>query len=332
MKFPDQNRRPAEQGAALLTVLLLVAIMSVIAAAALERLTIATRLATNSSALDQARAYAFAAETISMARIDDLINRDRDRTSLDGDWQGRTNRLPLPGGIATARVVDGGNCFNLNSLVAGQDAENLKVRPLGVGQFTALMEVLGTTPRDAATVAASTADWIDSDSQALSGGAEDDLYARLDQPYRTPNRMIIDASELRAVAGVTPQIYAMLRPWVCALPTTDLSPINVNTLLPGQAPLFAMLLPRQLTIGAARQMLAQRPPGGYGSLDAFWRLPALAKITPYAEVTAQTKLTSRFFRLDILVELGDAELTEQALIDAGEQPARLVMRQWGEAG
>jgi type II secretory pathway component PulK len=43
-------------------------------------------------------------------------------------------------------------------------------------------------------------------------------------------------------------------------------------------------------------------------------------------------LTTRFFRIDIVVELGDAEVTEQALVDADEKPARLILRQWGEAG
>lgn len=324
--------RPSERGAALLTVLLLVAIISVIAATALERLTLATRLAANSSALDQARAYALAAETISIARIGDLVDRDKGKTTLAGDWNGRSNRLPIPGGIATARVTDGGNCFNLNSVVAGEDPENMRLRPLGVSQFTALMELLGIAPREAAAVAASLADWIDSDGEPIPGGAEDDVYGRSVAPYRAANRPMVDASELRAVAGVTPQIYATLRPWVCALPVTDLSPINVNTLAPEQAPLFAMLIPGQLTIERARQMLAQRPPEGYGSLVKFWALPAMEALTPNAEVTAQTKLTSRFFRVEILVELGDAEVTGQALIDAGATPARLVLRQWGEAG
>ena len=322
----------SERGAALLTVLLLVAVMSVIAATAIERLTLATRLAANSGALDQARAYALAAETISIARIEDLVGRDQAKTTLAGGWNGRTQRLPIPGGLVTARLQDGGNCFNLNSLVAGQDSERLTARPLGASQFRSLMELLGIAPREAAVVAASLADWIDSDGQTAPGGAEDDFYAKLTPSYRTPNRMLLDASELRAVYGVTPQIYATLRPWVCALPTTDLSPINVNTLAPEQAPLFAMLIPGQLSIDRARQMLAQRPADGYGSLVAFWALPAMAALTPNAEVTAQTKLTSRFFRLDILVELGDAEVTEQALIDAEETPARLVLRQWGEAG
>lgn len=321
-----------ERGAALLTVLLLVAIMSIVAAAALERLTLATRLAANSGALDQARAYALAAETISIARIGDLKDRDKAKTTLLGDWHGRTTRLPIPGGIATARVTDGGNCFNLNSVVAGDDPEKLKVRPIAVRQFTALMEVLGIAPRDAATVAAALADWIDSDTIPQPGGAEDEYYTQYARPYRAANRLMMDASELRAVAGVSPQIYATIRPWICALPVTDLSPINVNTLAPEQAPLFAMLIPGQLTIERARQMLAQRPAEGYGSLNTFWNVTTRAGITPNAEVAAQAKLTTRFFRIDIMVELGGAEVTEQALVDADEQPARLILRQWGEAG
>jgi general secretion pathway protein K len=320
-----------ERGAALLTVLLLVAVMSVVAAAALERLTLATRLAANSGALDQARAFALAAETISIARIGDLKDRDKAKTTLHGDWHGRTTRLPIPGGIATARVTDGGNCFNLNSVVAGDDPEKLRVRPFAVSQFTALMEVLGIAPRDAATVAAALADWVDSDSLPQPGGAEDEYYTQYARPYRAANRLMMDASELRAVAGVSPQIYATVRPWICALPVTDLSPINVNTLAPEQAPLVAMLIPGQLTIERARQMLAQRPAGGYGSTVTFWNLLTREGISPGPAAT-QIKLTTRFFRIDIMVELGDAEVTEQALVDTEELPARLIRRQWGETG
>ena len=320
-----------ERGAALLTVLLLVAVMSVVAAAGLERLTLATRLAANSGALDQARAFALAAETISIARIGDLKDRDKAKTTLHGDWHGRTTRLPIPGGIATSRVTDGGNCFNLNSVVAGDDPEKLRVRPVAVSQFTALMEVLGIAPRDAATVAAALADWIDSDSLPQPGGAEDEYYTQYARPYRAANRLMMDASELRAVAGVSPQLYATVRPWICALPVTDLSPINVNTLAPEQAPLVAMLIPGQLTIERARQMLAQRPAGGYGSTVAFWNLATREDLSPGLAGT-QIKLTTRFFRIDIMVELGDAEVTEQALVDTEELPARLIRRQWGETG
>src|SRR3546814_11306196 len=75
--------------------------------------------------------------------------------------------------------------------------------------------------------------------------------------------------------GVTPSIYATLRPWICALPTSDLSPINVNTLRPDQAPLIAMLAPEQLSIGDARRAIAARPLRGYDSVEAFWKSGAL---------------------------------------------------------
>ena len=53
-----------ERGAALLTVLLLVAIVAVLAGTALERLRLTTRLASNALAGEQARGYARAAEAL----------------------------------------------------------------------------------------------------------------------------------------------------------------------------------------------------------------------------------------------------------------------------
>src|SRR3546814_4672827 len=121
------------------------------------------------------------------------------------------------------------------------------------------MQTLGIDARQAQVVAASLTDWIDTDPVPQPGGAEDETYGRAATPYRAPNRFMVDASELRAVNGVTPGIYDLLRPWVCALPVDDLSPININTMLPGQAPLLAMLLPGQLRVEQARQMLIRRP-------------------------------------------------------------------------
>ena len=53
-----------QRGAALLTVLLLVAVIAVIAGTALERLRLTTRLSGNAAAGEQARAYAEAAEAL----------------------------------------------------------------------------------------------------------------------------------------------------------------------------------------------------------------------------------------------------------------------------
>ncbi len=320
MAEPSRN----ERGAALLTVLLLVAVMAVVAATALERLALATRMTGNGGQIDQARAYADAGAEMARLRIGDLIGLTPGKTTLRGGWLGTPQALPVPGGIATARVTDAGNCFNLNSVVAGESEANLKVRPVGVTQFQGLMQALGVDGRQAQGVASALADWVDTDSVPQPGGAEDEVYAQREAPYRTANRFMIDPSELRAVAGVTPGLYERLRPWVCALPVADLSPINVNTLLPGQAVLFAMLLPGQLSIDQARQLLAQRPADGYGSTPEFWASLSRTGLSPSAEVGSQVKLTTRWFNVDIAVDVGGMEVNERALIDAQQTPAQIV--------
>ncbi len=320
--------KPSERGAALLTVLMLVSVMAVLSASALERLRISTRLAANAGAIDQARAYAIAAEEIALARITTLVDADPARTPVTG-WQDQETSLPLPGGAAVAVVRDGGNCFNLNSVVTGQVGQPLLARPTGIAQFVALMQGVGVGQQEAQKVATSLADWIDSDQAEQPGGAEDAAYAGAETPYRTADTLVADPSELRAVAGVTPELYERIRAWVCALPATDLSPLNVNTLSPEQAPLLAMLLPSKLSPDAARAVIQRRPLGGWESGYAFGRMLVDQGIV-LVEGEAQIGVRTRWFGLRLQVQLGDTEVSETALIDAGVLPARLVRRSWGD--
>lgn len=322
--------KPGERGAALLTVLLLVAVMAALATSALERLRLSTRLAVNAGAIEQGRLYAVAAEQLATVRVGDLVEAER---APDPSWNGRTSRLPLPAGLATARLRDGGNCFNLNSVVTGQaglPGAPLSVRPAGLVQFTHLMQALGVGENEARRVAAALVDWIDTDTVAMLDGAEDAAYSRRTPAYRTGNTFLADPSELRAVAGVTPEIYAKLQPWICALPTSDLSPINLNTIQPEQAPLIAMLFPEPVAPDRARALIAARPAGGWESGAAFWNAASRAGLVGGGEAQQQVQLRTRWFALDITVELGVARIEEVALIDARLLPARVVRRSWGE--
>jgi general secretion pathway protein K len=317
-----------EQGAALLSVLLIVAVVAVLAAASLQKLRLATRLAANAVAIDQARAYAMAAETVALYRIGDLVQRDAARTTLDGDWAGKDVNFPIDGGIATARLSDGGNCFNLNTLVQepGGGGTGYVVDPDAVARFERLMLAIGVSAGDARTVSIAAADWIDSDSEPLPGGAEDAAYAVASTPYRTANTLMADPSELRAVAGVSATLYSAVRPLLCALPVSEVSPINVNTLLPDQAPLLAMLVPG-LDPASAKAVIAARPAGGYQDLATFWKQPALKNAPDSALRNAAVK--TRWFGLRLMIELGDAEFEENALIDGALRPAKLARRSLG---
>ncbi|MBX9858394.1 MAG: type II secretion system minor pseudopilin GspK [Sphingomonas sp.] len=319
-----------ERGAALLTVLLLVAVIAVLAGHALERMRLATRLGANAIAIDQARAFAMAAETAAMVRINTVLARDAARVTLQGDWAGKPYPLPIPGGIATATVTDGGNCFNLNGLVQQRDVETLVVRAASIDQFAQLMRVIGIPDQQARSIAAASADWIDTDNVSQPDGAEDADYSSVSPRYLPANTLMTDPSELRAVSGVTPAIYAKLRPWICTLPVAKPTRININTLLPEQAPLLAMLLPDTLDISRARAVLLERPVQGFTSTVAFWQGAALKGVTAGPEVQLQTAVTTQWFGLKIDVALGGTQLTQTALIDATEPPVRLVSRAWSD--
>ena len=318
--------RPSERGAALLTVLLLVAVIAVLAGAMLEKLRLSTRLAANAEAGEQARAWAAAAETMATMRIDSLLSQARDRVTLAGGWNGRPMPLPLPGGgLAVARVSEGSNCFNLNGLVAEGTPGVYASVPEQRAQLARLLRLAGVAPQAAEQAAAGAADWIDSDGDQQSGGAEDGSYTGQVVGYRTAGTLMSDVSELRAIAGMTPEVYAAARPWLCALPVAAPARVNVNTLAPEQAPLLAMLAPDTLSVDAARQLIARRPEQGWSDAAAIWTGTA-----PPPAAAAQTAVTSTWFRLAVDVRVPGAELEERALIDATRLPVRLVARQWGE--
>jgi general secretion pathway protein K len=311
-------------------VLVLVVIMSGIAAAAFEKLRISTALARNGAALDQSRAYAVGVETLLALRIDDLVAESPESTTLAGGWNGDTRRIDLPGeGQAEGTITDGGNCFNVNSVVEGERPDALRARPLGISEFASLMRVVGVPAAPAQGIAESAADWADADSVPSPNGAEDGGYASGATAYRPANTFFAEVSELRAVAGMSPEIYRRVRPFLCALPVADLSPINVNTLLPDQAPLVAMLAPEAIPVGAVREVLARRPQAGWTNISQFWQDPVLKRATMPLDAQLQPKLKTQWFGLRLAVRLRGAELVETALIDARHSPSRVAVRRWG---
>ncbi|WP_242096863.1 type II secretion system minor pseudopilin GspK [Sphingomonas sp. CROZ-RG-20F-R02-07] len=325
---PVPADRESERGAALLTVLLIVAVVAVMAGAALEKLRLTTRLAGNAAVTGQARGWAYAAETMALSRVSSLLARSPDRVTLAGGWSDQPYPLPLPGGgLATARVTDGGNCFNLNGLVSQAAVGTYVMNETTRTEFARLMRLLQVPAGAAEQIAASTADWIDTDQQPQPNGAEDPTYLARAVPYRTAGTLMGDPSELRAVAGMTPEIYATLRPWVCTLPMPRPSRINLNTLSPERAPLIAMLAPDTLSVGAVQAQLVKRPPQGFADSGGFWQ--GLAQSGGAAKQD-QTGVTTTWFDLRVDVSLGGAMLVEHATIDATRLPARLVSRQWGD--
>ena len=315
------------EGTALLTVLLLVAVMAVVAVAVLDDVRFSVRRTANAEAGAQAQWYADGAETLARRRIERLAAADVDRTPRAADWKGRAITLPIDGGTVTATVRDGQACFNLNSVVAWT-GDRLAVRPVGETQLMALGRAVGVDAQRMETITDSLIDWIDTDTTARTRGAEDSAYAGLAEPYRTGGVPLVEVSELRTVRGVDRDAYDRLRPHLCALPT-DRSPINVNTLTTEDAPLLVMLTGGLLGLADARAVIAARPAGGWPDPAAFWRQSALNSLPIAPAAREQVTVRTDYFAVRIDVDHGGTRAVRTALIEVrpgGE--ARTVIGRW----
>ena len=316
------------EGMALLTVLLLVAVMSVVAVAVLDDVRFSVRRATNAETQAQAQWYASGAEALARRQVAGLITAGPSRTPLEPEWNGRRLSFPIEAGSISAVVTDGQACFNLNSLVEGF-GEDLLARPLGTAQFLALGRAVGAPDSRMRAVADALTDWLDADGNARPLGAEDGAYAGLATPYRTGGVMLAEVSELRAVKGVDADLYRRLRPFVCALPTSQLSPLNVNTLTPEQAPLLMMLSDNALGPDSARAVIARRPRAGWADAAAFWAEPAMAGVTVPQDVRDQVTVLTRYFNLRVEVDYGGSRAVRTALLHAQPGGAvRTVIQRW----
>jgi general secretion pathway protein K len=199
------------EGMALLVVLLLVAVMSVLAMGVLDDIRFGMRRAHNSETMAQARWFALGSEDLAKVRLR-AINKG-EITNISGDWANQDMTFPIDDGVMRATLRDGGNCFNLNSVVEGK-GDFLQLRNEGVAQFMSLLTALKVSEPHARELSFALVDWMDTDRAELGSGGEDSTYSRLDPPYRTSQTLLAEPSELKVIRGFTPEIYKTLRPFV----------------------------------------------------------------------------------------------------------------------
>ncbi|MCJ8191266.1 type II secretion system minor pseudopilin GspK [Sphingomicrobium aestuariivivum] len=315
------TRWRGDKGTALLSVLLIVAVMAAIAATALDRLSLSTRLAGNAQVATQGRHWLAMAEELAAAR---LVEAGQLSGADQAALLGVERSITLPDGqVVRARIEDGTNCFNVNALVRKRNLGTLQATARRVFLFRDFLVLLGLPEARAQQLADAAGDAIDSDMLARPLGRE-----ALANGDPVPNRALASADELAGIEGMDAATWDMLRPWLCALPSHDPVTINVETLSPERAALLAMLDPEQISLSAARAQLLARPRGGYGSVVDFWQSGPLRGISPSRGRDAQVAVETRYFRLVSRVGEGDGELRQEALFSVEGDEPRLHARRW----
>jgi len=217
--------KSTQHGIALVTAMFVVALSTIAAVAMFESSNIAVRRASNLVESESALWYARGVESW----VKGVLKQDAKLNQIDsfGDiWAKNIDFLPIDNGSLRGRVEDLQGRFNLNNL-ATTDPVQLQSY---LAQFQLLIDNLPNFPAEKYRgVGSAVRDWVDADSERVDlNGAEDNDYQGLDPPHRAANRPMMSASELLAVRGVTPELYAALRPYVTALPSIG-TKINVNT-------------------------------------------------------------------------------------------------------
>lgn len=233
-----------ERGVALVTALVVVALVTTLAASISFGQQLWLRQAQNQR--DRAQALAVEQGAIEWAAI--ILKRDGGNTDhLGEDWAQPLPPLPAEGGVVQGTIRDAQGRFNLNSLRRNDlpSANDITV-------FRRLLSALGLDPGLTDALIA----WID---PPRPGGADDIEYLAGKPPYRAANRPLESVEELRLVRGFDAEAVAKLRPYVTAL--REPTAINVNT-----APAMVLSALLNLPLSEAERLVQARDAkkGGLG--------------------------------------------------------------------
>ena len=241
--LPGANSR-VQSGAALVTALLIVALITVTVTAMTAKQQRAIQLAQNRQTQLQLKNLASAGEKFAMAtlRRDHVLAERNNSDSTEDFWAESLPPLPVDGATVQGCVIDLQGKFNLNNLV---DIEG----NVDNEEYEILQRLLTALTIDE-TKADAIRDWIDPNIEVTgSNGAEDDFYTGQTPGYRAANGPMVSPSELLLVKGFRVvdegglDDFDTLLPHIATLPTG--AAINVNT---ASSAVLASLAPHMAAI------------------------------------------------------------------------------------
>lgn len=284
----SKTREQRQRGVALLVVLILLVLMSVMAA----------RISQQFTGNLQRIQYQISQQKLRWAILsaDSQIRRALEKDMADPQKAGAFKQLwdePLEtdvdGAVVKSEVVDGQNCFNVNSLLPSP--QSAAATPTATANATPdsadpnaglseddqrkkvveyLLNSTGINPMTAETLYKQLSDYLgieNSDPNAVSTDFTQ-AYASQKPPRVPAHQMMYSISEIKLLPDFPVGYYPRVAKLFCALPTTQTA-VNVNTLGRDQAPLLSALFFGNLTPEDVMRLIDQRPETGWETVDSF---------------------------------------------------------------
>ncbi len=315
--MPETCLPARQRGIAALTAILVVAIATMLAVELIDEQNLNFRRTENLLLRDQAQQIALGLELLARQILEKDYEDDPNKDSLDEAWATEYS-FPFEGGTVIGRLEDFQGRFNLNSLLNDDGSHNDRA----IERFRRLVNIaardLDGEPVIVDSVVDSVVDWIDPDQLPELGGAEDGIYTSRNPPYRTANFWFTTPSELRAVNGVTPELYVRLHDLVSALPpsgpqSASARRININTAKPE----LLQALGPDVTEAVASGWMETRDAQGFDSVEEFWKIAA-PQLQPHT-IPDDLEVGSRYFGLSVTVSIGTTRLAMYSLLERSSQ-------------
>ncbi len=276
---------PADRGAALLTIIMIVSVMSVAAVAAVSSLSRSIDLSRSASNRSQIRLAEQSVLEFGTPLIEHFVAQ-----TINGQLPTEVIPLPFERGLINLTVTDATNCFNLNQFGAQDDS-------LADARYQKLLVSLGFFEADARALTDSLADWIDADNNPRAYGQESNFYARQSPPYMAANTTLANLSELYAIEGYTTEIVNRISPFICTRPTTEQTPLNIESLQETDASLLVTLFSEEMKVDTAEGLILGRPLDGWGSTEAFLTHPTIIQIGEHVRNDGMISTNSSYIDL-----------------------------------
>lgn len=211
----------SQRGMALITVLLVLAVITILASQLIQQSRAATKQTSWVIQEAQAWQYAMGAEELAKLKLGDYVRqRNAPHPSGNTDVESTINilspmpTLPADHGEIQLQIIDRQAKLNIAAISESEQVKSV---------FQRLLQSVEITQ----PLADSITDWQDPDQRPNGSGQEDSGYLALDTPYRTAGRAMANVSELQAIDGVDAPVYSVLSRYLATLPIT--TRLNINT-------------------------------------------------------------------------------------------------------
>ncbi len=287
----------SQRGIALLTILVMVALATILAATIAKRQTNTSENTGYLMRQNQSLLYAKSAE----AFFSELLIQDSDNGGtidhLQENWAKPMPPFPVEDGLVSGRLIDESGKFNLNNLVK---ADGNQVDDSARRWFEKLLQRVGLP----AELSQAVIDWQDSNEEVTGAmGAESSYYQGLDPAYLVPNTKFHSVEELKLVRGFEGKNYDLIKPYVTALP--EQTKVNINT---APALLLASIDPT-VDVKTVEQELKRKQTEltYFNNVEDLWKLSVFSGIEQQNKTDAAALLDSKsnYFTAQIEVVLSE---------------------------